>query len=288
MRSSLRSTGFALALCLSASSLAIADPADERPREVNTSAFKDGEVVAFEIPEKPGETHEYFRFASHQDVLGVAAVHVGAEKDAMRTEMRLDYFPIKTRVMHVERQTPTGPRLIWRETRPRSGRTVMVDWGPDGESLTSVDWSGRDALRQEELPEVGALLPLYLINHVREGQFLGGRFDIFNPISNRVEEWTASVKRVALLPTSPNHARRLVLTRADGSLAGEYIFVGKELLLFRLQRGGPVAVRTDRAGYDAALRGDRERRRREAAANTPSPASTRMLEPRLIVTEKQY
>ena len=288
MRPSLRPTGFALALCLCANPFASANPADEHSRKVNTSAFSDGEVVAFEIPEKPGATHEYFEFFSDRDTLGVAAVHVGAEKDSMRTEMRLDYFPIKTRVMHVERQTPTGPRLIWRETRPRSGRTVMVDWGPDGESLTSVDWSGRDARRQEELPEVGALLPLYLINHVREGQFLGGRFDIFNPISNRVEEWTASVKRVALLPTSPNRARRLVLTRADGSLSGEYIFVGKELILFRLQRGGPVAVRTDRASYDAALHYDRERRRREAIKNTPSPASTRMLEPRRIVTEKQY
>jgi len=288
MLSTLRPSSLALALVLIGTASSAASLPNDTRSESSQSPFDRGEVVAFEIPERPGTKHEYFRFHSRSDEFGVAAIHLGAEADSMRTELRVDYFPIKTRVMHVERQTPSGPRLIWRETRARSGRTVMVDWGPEGESLTSLDWSGRDAVKQEELPGVGALLPLYLIDHVRAGQFLGGRFDVFNPVSNRIEEWTASVKRVPFLPTSPQRARRLVLTRVDGSLAGEYLFFGTELMLFRLQRGGPVAVRTDRKTYDSMLQGDRERKRREALEDLPSPASTRWLKPRRIVTERQH
>ena len=275
-------TSAALVLALSGARTTQASDMDAKAR---TSPFESGEVVAFEMPEQPGTRHEYFKLHSRLDDLGVAAVHVGATGDAMRAEMRIDYFPIKTRVLHVEMQTDAGPRLIWRETRLRSGRTVMVDWGPEGESLSSVDWSGGDGVRYEKQPESGALLPLYLVDHVREGQFLGGRFDIFNPVSNRVEEWTASVKRIALLPTAPHLARRLVLRRRGGSLAGEYIFIGKELVLYRLQSGGPVAIRTTRASYDEALRKDRARRQRELQVDRPSPASTRQLRPRLIVEE---
>ncbi|MFT7662344.1 MAG: hypothetical protein ACI87A_000560, partial [Planctomycetota bacterium] len=220
----------------------------------NSSPFERGEVVEFEIPERPGARHEFFQLRGMKSVIGVAAMHVGAEVDAKRTELHLEYFPIKTSVMHVERQTAGGPRLIWRERRLRSGRTVQVDWSADGDSLSCVDWSGRDATRRNARPESGALLPLFLIERVRAGQFLSGRFDVFSPLSNQIEEWTATVNRVPWPWLGTGFARQLVLTRKDGSLAGEYFFQNDELFLFRLQLGGAVAVRTSRASFDKSFR----------------------------------
>ena len=246
------------------------------------SPFERGEVVAFEIPERPGARHEFFRLKGSQPQLGVASIHIASELDQMRSEMRLDFFPIKTTVIHIERQSANGPRLIWRERRLRSGRTVQVDWSADGNSLSSVDWSGRDANRRQSRPESGALLPLYLVEQVRGGQFLSGRFDVFSPLSNRVEEWTATVKRFRVPWFGPGFARQLVLRRKNGSLAGEYIFQNEELLLFRLQQGGVVAVRTSRKIYEQAQHDDLERRTKEHLRDQPSPASTRWLVPRRL------
>lgn len=242
---------------------------DGRPRPL----IETGAIVDYEIPLRPGTRREYFELRVDGRRVGVATTHVGMRGDGLRAEMRLDLFPVRTRVVHVEQVTNGGPRLVWREVRASSGRTTLVEWSADGERLTSVDWSGGGASRREEAPTAGALLPLFLVDCVRMGQFPSGAFDVFDPLAGRVEEWRASVERMNVGPGVPFGTRRLVLTRNDGTLAGEYHFLGEALVAFRLQRGGPVALCVAREAFDRATNEERSRRREED--ERPSPASAR-------------
>lgn len=226
------------------------------------SPIEAGDVVAFELPEAPGMRREHFVLRDGREVLGLVSTFVGPRGDDLRAERTFELFEIETSVRHVETLTPRGPRLVWREVRERSGRTSLVEWSEDGERVVRVDWLGGEAERRESSPESGALLPLFLIDSVREGQFPAGRFDVVDAPSGGIEELDV---RVAVLPLRPRGlvcARRLVLSRPDGSLAGDYLFLGRELALFRLQEGGPVARRVSAARYRELERAEDERRAR--------------------------
>jgi hypothetical protein len=227
-------------------------------------------VVAYEIPESVGTRREHFELRRGGELVGVVASLFGegqgrAERD-LRAELRFDLWSIQTRVHHVETRTPRGPRLVWREQRQRSGRTVLFEWSEDGDRLVQVDWGGGDGLRRESPAETGALLPLFLVASVRAGAFPRGRFDVVDPPSGSVAELAVHVRRVPWIPGSGLSARCLVLRRTDGSLAGQYLFLGKELIGFRFQEGGPVALRVSSMRFREHEAAEAERRAEEAEA----------------------
>lgn len=231
-------------------------------------------VVAFEIPDRPGARREHFELLRGGERIGLARATVGARPSALRAELSFDLWPIRTRVHHVERLGPRGPRLVWREVRERSGRTVLVEWSEDGERLVHVDWSGGDALRRESVPASGAVLPLFLVASVRSGDFPSGRFDVYDAPSGAVEELVVHTRRFALLPGGPPTARRLVLSHVDGTLAGEYLFLGPELIAFRMQEDGPVAVCIRAATHHLYEREEEERREEDTRAPQAAQRTT--------------
>ncbi len=222
-------------------------------------------VVAFELGEDSDLRHEYFELRQDGAYVGRVVSTVGMRGGSLRAEMQLDLGPIATRVHHVERITTRGPRLVWREMRERSGRTVMAEWSEDGERLIDIAWNGGDAVRRETTPPAGALLPLFLVDSVRSGGFPSGAFDVFLPTSGSVEELQVRVESLpgAAVGKGLLSLRRLALCRADGTLAGEYLFAAGELLAFRVQDGGPVAVRVSHETYRERERED-ERLREES------------------------
>ncbi len=226
-----------------------------------------GAVVAYEIPDRADTRRECFALFFEGDPVGIASSTFRARENGgagrASAELRFELWQIRTRVHHVESVTPRGPRLVWRELRERSGRTVRVDWSEDGKRLVQVDWSGAEAVRGESTPESGALLPLFLVASVRDGAFPTGRFDVYDAPSGRVEELRVSVLRCPLAGAPGLSMRRLELLRADGTLAGDYLFLGRELVAFRVQEGGPVALRVSTVDYRKREREEEERRKAE-------------------------
>jgi len=47
-----------------------------------------------------------------------------------------------TRVLHIERWSEAGTRLIWRELRPGSGRSLSAEWLDEGDGLRLREWAG--------------------------------------------------------------------------------------------------------------------------------------------------
>jgi len=262
-------------LPLGASSVPPAGPPQETP-------FDTGDVVAFEVPEPAGMRKEYFALelpAAGSTPLaeppsGVCALLRSDVDGVVRLESRTTYFDVDTRVIHTEELTPDGPKLVWREVRERSGRTVILDWVGGEWEVASVDWSGLEAERRPIDPARGVVLPSFLLEEVRSGSYLSGGFDVFDPLANGVEELVGSTRTVWLPVPLAAPLRHFVWRRADGTLAGEYWFAGRELVGFRLQAGGPVARRIDAATYEDLLEAH-ERTRETVGAAPPLAGDVR-------------
>ena len=147
----------------------------------------------------------------------------------------------KTRLLHTEELSPTARRLVWREIRPPSGRTVRLEWPGEG-PLSSYDQGGGAVLRRELEPGARASLPLALIELLRSGGE-GGSYSVYQPLSNAFEELVASV-------SDRGSERAIVLRRADGDLAGRFLFRGEECAEFQWQEGGAIGTPIERAEYD--------------------------------------
>jgi len=142
-------------------------------------------------------------------------------------------------VRHVERLTADTTRLVWREAAPGIGRSQIVE--PEGDQLVIVDWlrSGLERTELEAAPETH--FPLALLEALREGERLPNRVLRYWPLTRAVEELRVEAHSV---DGSVGSGRRLVeFTRADGTLAGRFLFEGQELEAFQWQMGGPWARR---------------------------------------------
>lgn len=175
-----------------------------------------------------------------------------------RVECDTLFFDSETHVIHTERLRPRARKLVWREVRERSGRTVFLTWDPEL-GVKSIEMTGNDQIRRELDPGRGALLPLSAVEMVRQGTDLHGSAPVFQPLGNALETLSFSVRDQA-------DERVLELRREDELCAGSYRFRGKELVAFRWQAGGPMASRITRAQYEALL----ATRKRQLA--TPSAA----------------
>jgi hypothetical protein len=186
------------------------------------------------------------------------------------------------RVLHVEDLCEGNARLVWREMGAGLGRSLLAEWTSGGVALRTIEWDKHETLREEISTSDGAVMPLYLIEMLREGRATSGRYRLFEPLSrtlSEVELFTsygdatdesgsaapsecparsdASSRREPARASS--RLRTVELLRADGSLCGRYRFRGAELIAFQWQDGGPWARRASAAEYDAAL-GELERR----------------------------
>lgn len=159
-----------------------------------------------------------------------------------RAEKKLDC----QRVLHVENLAPPGPSFVWREVGNASGRSLLVEWTPDGGGLSTCEYGGNGARRDTFSTGGGAVMPLYLLELARNGRVTSGRFLLLDPISRSLLsiELTTTYRLDDGKVGAQDAARRTVeLRRDDGTLAGRYEFRGVELLAFQWQEGGLRARR---------------------------------------------
>jgi len=155
------------------------------------------------------------------------------------------------RVLHVERLSSEGSRLVWREWGPGRARSLTAEWTPDGQGLRMVE-SSRGGMPRETLSAGdGAMLPLYLLELARTGQATAGRYRRLDPLSREIE----AVDLATTYREVEGVQRRIVeLHREDRSLAGHFEFLGTELLAFQWQEGDLVARRVSEAEYEQRSR----------------------------------
>jgi hypothetical protein len=213
-------------------------------------------LLELTLPERSGVRAEHFRLtlpgADAPGPVGVARlVRVEDEDGAGRLEWETTFFDARVRVLHVERLERDALTLVWRELGVRHGRTVRVSFDLASNELQVSDVGGAAARgRALELGE-GAFMPLFLLEQDRAGRLSPGVFRRVDPSAGAID--TVKLSRGAgPLPWLAG-ARVSRWTRADGTLAGRYVFAGGALLSFELQQGGPVASAIGLAEYEGLL-----------------------------------
>lgn len=178
---------------------------------------------------------------------------------------KLDQKRNVQRVVQVECPSGRGPRCVWRELGPGTGRSVQAEWSTDGGALEITEWSPSAKRKGTLVAAAGASMPLYLLELLRKGQFAAGRVVVFDPLALTLEPLEV---RTAWLDSSggmgarsaefdadaePREARTVELRRADGTLAARYRFVGLDLVAFQWQEGSMYARRTGEAEFESML-----------------------------------
>ena len=149
-------------------------------------------------------------------------------------------------VLHVERLSSEGPRLVWREWGPGRARSLTAEWTRDGKGLRVVE-SCRGGMPREVLwAGDGAVMPLYLLELARGGGATSGKYRRLDPLSRDLEtiQLTTSCRA-----ESGANVRVVEFTREDGSLAGRFEFRGADLVSFQWQEGDLAARRITAQEY---------------------------------------
>ncbi len=189
-----------------------------------------------------------------------------------RVENEVLFLSEATRVQHTERLHPFERKLVWREVRERSGRTVRLQWTPEGLPV-SFDTVGGPIRRRDLTAEGKELLPLALVEFVRSGeQWWSGNFRVFQPLANDFEDLDVRVEEhedgERVLEMRRKETPLSEGTTGEGILTGRYHFRNGALVLFQWQEGGPVATPIDPAEYER-LRGAAPKRLSAMAEREP-------------------
>ncbi|MFN0242044.1 MAG: hypothetical protein ACKVWV_04060 [Planctomycetota bacterium] len=148
------------------------------------------------------------------------------------------------RVLHVERLTELGPRLIWRELTDGPGRCLRAEWSRDGTGLVTRDFGLHDSSEEVLSTASGAVMPLYLLELARTGRVTTGVFLRFDPL-------VAALDPIEICTRYESAALRVVEQwRPDGTLAGRFVFRGIELTAFQCQDGDVWARRITAGEYE--------------------------------------
>lgn len=173
------------------------------------------------------------------------------------------------RIRHSERlatHVPGGlPRLVFRELRRKGGRTWLAELDRAQRRVEITEWGGVHALHEVWHFDAGVQMPLALLELVRAGLVSGGRFECLEPLVGGTaavfvtthpglvgaDGWVPA--GLAALLARGAADRTVELRRGDGSLAGRFVFRGRELLASQWQAGGAWAYRIDAADYHRLL-----------------------------------
>ena len=113
---------------------------------------------------------------------------------------------------------------------------MLVQRDEGAESLRMQQWTGARAALRSEVGLDGLLFPLWLLSRERAGTWFEGWLPVFDPLAGGVEERRPARDRWSL--PGGLTLRRCRWTRRDGTPAGEWWFLGQELVGFRFQQGG--------------------------------------------------
>jgi hypothetical protein len=213
--------------------------------------LESGAVRELELREPPGTRVEHFRLdlpgrSGSDGPLGLVRWVSGPDPVAgRRIECETTWLDAATQVLHAERLRTSDRKLVWREVRAHSGRTVLLEWDAGG-ALRSSETLRGELVRRELDASRGALMPLFLVEEARRGAAFDGRLPIFRPLSNDLE--TCDVETRVLAPFGVELARTLEV-RSGGLRTGRWLFAGGALIGFEGARGGPVATPIATADY---------------------------------------
>ena len=177
----------------------------------------------------------------------------------------IDSLRTVQRVVQVECPSGRGPRCVWRELGPGTGRTVQAEWSEDGGALEITEWSSAAKRKGTLVASAGASMPLYLQELLRQGQLAAGHIVVFDPLALTLEplevrtSWLDGTHGMGANneepspEAQPREARTVELRRGDGTLAARYRFVGLDLVAFQWQEGSMYARRMDEAEFESLL-----------------------------------
>lgn len=160
------------------------------------------------------------------------------------SELHVTFFEERTRILHTEELGRSQRELVFREVRPRSGRTHRLVWTPDGRG-TSIETSQGEVTRTEHDLSRGAFLPLSLVELLRRGSTLPERARIYRPLAGAFED--------TLLTVSEDARGRELQLRTETGGRGRYRIEGDRLVRFAWQDGGPVARVIDETSFERML-----------------------------------
>jgi hypothetical protein len=164
-------------------------------------------------------------------VLGVARCRRLTLPDGEQLEWDVQFLGAGPRVLHIERSGSSGNSLVWREILPSAGRTVSARCSKDGSKLSLREWAGRLDQKSEIDGPQALALPLQLLEQARTQAKLPPQAVVFDPLARQLETWSISIDDLG------SGARRVDLTRADGTLAARWLLRGSELVGFQWQGG---------------------------------------------------
>lgn len=153
-----------------------------------------------------------------------------------RLEWEIVFPDERLRLLAVEDEEMGAPRLVWRELAPAAGRSLLVEGTRDGESLRVEEWVRGGGRASRCGLERGAVLPLHLIELLREGALSTGPVVVFDPLSRGLDTW--NVRTAHRLREGMEVEHLAEMWRSDGTLAGRYRFEGRRLVRFSWQQGG--------------------------------------------------
>jgi hypothetical protein len=180
-------------------------------------------------------------------VVGVARCRRLLLDEGWQLEWDVHFLEEQTRVLHVERWSASGVAMIWRELRPRSGRTVTAQWSDEGRALLVREWGGPQRVEVEVPAPGGGVLPLGLLELAREGVVEGGVLRTFDPLARAFEPLRMSQA------LEVDGTRRVELRREDGTQAATWWLDGEGLSGFCWQGGGLRARRVGAGEYEERL-----------------------------------
>ena len=226
-----------------ASTGALRVPVPDGARGSLLAPLSSGDVREVELAAAPGALVRHFRLDAPGAAPGAKPVGLArwlrADGGGGRTRLEVEtWLPgAAARVLHVEVVGGGEQKLVWREVRERAGRTLLAVGDLAGE-LRIADTVGGEVRRVSIAAPRDAVFPLELLESVRTEAACAGPRALFEPLSGTVSEVEL---RLAPLP-GPLPLRCARLVRADGTSGGVFLFAGTELILYRLQAGGPLAT----------------------------------------------
>ena len=187
--------------------------------------------------------------------IGLAVLRRRTVEGAEQAEWDLRFFGEETRVSHVERWGGETSSLLWREWRPRDGRTLRASFG--GADLEVQEWGGGARIRETLDAGRGALFPIAALELARDGALPPGRVTLLDPLSRALESTTVEL-RFGAQPLGDSAGAAVLervhrLLRDDGTLASEWSFRGRELWSVRWQAGGLCAHRIRGEDWESRL-----------------------------------
>ncbi|MCP3918762.1 MAG: hypothetical protein GY711_24715 [bacterium] len=151
-------------------------------------------------------------------------------------------------------------RLVFRELRGAlaPGRCWLVDVEPDGRAIRTLAWGSRGHVHGRLATENRPLAPLALIERLRGGDRLS-EATVIDPLTRSVECRTlhrldGDPYGLAFVTGGAQaRLRTAELLRADGTVAGRYVFRGEELMAFQWRDGARRARRIEALEYEQLL-----------------------------------